>query len=174
MRIDYCEYSQYCGDKGNEQNPKELWYCPWSGNKELCKYESCEMPPEKHREPPKPHPIKTDEDLDTEETLAKHKLMAERFTMLKQMEEEGLSRSKAAQRARISYYTIESIEEIFGYKFNFAIVKKISWPEYDAQIIALKIDNPKMTSEQVAKIIGLNHKVVANRIAKLKAKINKG
>ena len=167
MKIDQCPYSQYCGERKSDSVNNSVWFC---GHRTFCPYGSCELPAPIAKPIPKTEPVKTDKQLEADATMAKNELMNKRFTILKQMEEEGLSRSQAAQRLGISYYTVESIEEMYGYKFNFATVKKISWPEYDAQIIALKQDNPKMTTEKIAKIVGLNHKVVANRWSKIKGK----
>ena len=100
--------------------------------------------------------------------MAKDELMAKRFKIAKQMEEEGLSRSQAAQRLGVSYYTIESLEERYGYKFNFKSRTKIPWKQYDDKIIELKKANPKMTTEKIAKAIGLKHQAVANRWCILK------
>ena len=172
MKIENCPYSQYCGDKTiKDEKVIQIWYCPWSGNKDLCRYDKCEMPTPTPKPIPKPEPIKTDKDLAEEATIAKEQLMAERFKIAKQMEEEGLSRSQAAQRLGISYYTIESLEERYGYKFNFAAKTKIPWKQYDAKIIELKTSGKKMTTEEIARIIGLKHRAVANRWTILKRQL---
>lgn len=49
MRIDYCEYSKYCGDKGSEEKSKELWYCP---RRHYCPYDKCEFIAKKVAETP--------------------------------------------------------------------------------------------------------------------------
>ena len=172
MRIDFCPYSKYCGDKGNDNSKeRQIWYCPRSGNKDWCPYDKCETPTSKPKPIPKPEPVKTEKEIAEEATMAKDKLMAERFKIAKQMEEEGLSRSQAAQRLGISYYTIESLEERYGYKFNFAAKTKIPWKQYDAKIIELKTSGKKMTTEEIARIIGLKHRAVANRWTILKRQL---
>ena len=169
MRIDFCPYAQYCGDKNadNEQN-KQIWFC---GHRTFCPYDKCEMPTPRPKPITNPEPVKTDKDLAEEATMAKEQLMAERFRVAKQMEEEGLSRSQAAQRLGISYYTIESLEERYGYKFNFAAKTKIPWSKYDDKIIELKTSGKKITTEEIAKIVGLKHSSVANRWTILKSRL---
>ena len=164
MKIEHCEWSKA---NGEDIHGDTIWY--W-GHRTFCPYDKCETP-SKVINMPKPEPVKTDKDLAEEATMAKEQLMAERFRVAKQMEEEGLSRSQAAQRLGISYYTIESLEERYGYKFNFAAKTKIPWSKYDDKIIELKTSGKKITTEEIAKIVGLKHSSVANRWTILKSRL---
>lgn len=69
MRIDYCEYSTYCGDKGGEGKSKELWYCP---RRHYCKYESCELPPTKPKKVEAPIEITVNTEIKHSKKTAEH------------------------------------------------------------------------------------------------------
>ena len=162
MKIENCPYSTRCGENKSDIVNNSIWFC---GHRTFCPYETCELPAPVVR--PK-EVVKTAKDIEAEALMTSKKLMAERFAKLKKYEEEGLSRSRAAEMLGISYYTVESIEEEFGYKFKFKQPYVIDWSQYDDKIIELKKANPKMTAENIAKLIGLKRSAVANRWTILK------
>lgn len=162
MRIDKCPHSQYCGDRsGDNAKDKQVWYCP---RRHYCPYEKCEKPSPKPKAIPQPEPVE-----DT--AAAKQKQKAERFKLVKQAEEEGLTRWQTINKLDISYYTIKSLEKTFGYKFNFAPKEEIDWSKYDDKIIELKTSGKKITAVEIGKLVGLKHSAVNNRWAKLKKEL---
>ena len=169
MRIDYCEYSKYCGDKGSEEKSKELWYCPRSQDKEWCPYDCCEMPPAKPKAAKKVEEIIVERiqvgnmnAYNYEHIYDVSKRHDELFKeAIKLTETEQMTGAELAIRLGISIKTIRKLEKEYGVKFKL-YSRNIDWSKYDDKIKDMLAEGIQLT--EICKGFGLKIATVYNHL----------